>query len=127
MQAQGTKRKQPGEDPKSMKESDRMQASAANAAAAAAFGGGKAQKWGAWSTDGAKKGAGYVSLYPRKEGHPFNEATARLEQQRLWIWKAVLDWGYDMETMTTTVTADMMRWRQGAQVHAQFTMAQRAG
>jgi hypothetical protein len=39
-----------------MKDSDKMQASAANAAAAAAFGGGKSQKWGAWSTDGAKKG-----------------------------------------------------------------------
>lgn len=36
-----------------MRESDKQQASATNAAAAAAFGS-KAQKWGAWSTSAAK-------------------------------------------------------------------------
>ena len=57
-QAAATSRKKQAEEAKktekiSMREADKQQASATNAAAVAAFGS-KAQKWGAWSTSAAK-------------------------------------------------------------------------
>lgn len=62
-----------------MKDSDKMQASATNAAAAAAFGVGKSQKWGAWSTDGAKKGGST----PKPEA-PKTAADAPAPPPRMW-------------------------------------------
>lgn len=83
LQVATSKKKQAADEAKKadkaqMRDSDKMQASAANAAAAAAFGS-KAQKWGAWSTSAAKNPTG-ASQNPSSGGQKADAVAATVNE-----------------------------------------------
>lgn len=109
----GSKRKQSDEEPSKRaekairKETEKQQVSAANAAAAAAFGS-KAQKWGAWSAEAAKRPAGKIGKPSEAAGDSVRQGTDTSRPEGVRAEEPVKEAGRPHALPPSRVKAEML-------------------